>query len=268
MAQMVRTRDTLDDQAPVPPTAAARGRGRGRGRGRARGAARAPARAAAEPVTPGQPEDNATASNDEQWRLERFKKYDPSVFSGLASDDALGFLEQCYRILRTMGISESSGVSFTTFQLRGASLKDAWRAEFEHLCKDAMTFSKYVVRYTSLARHAPALVSTVRERVCRFIEGLIPSIRSSMARELEMDIPYHVSPWGAPVLFVKKKDGFMRICIAYRQFNKVTVKNHYPFPCIDDLFDQLQGARVFSKIDLRSSYHQLKIQEPDIPKTK
>ena len=76
-----------------------------------------------------------------------------------------------------------------------------------------------------------------------------------------------VSPWGAPVLFVKKKDGTMRMCIDYRQLNKVTVKNKYPLPRIDDLFDQLQGASLFSKIDLRSGYHQLKIRASDIPKT-
>ena len=64
-----------------------------------------------------------------------------------------------------------------------------------------------------------------------------------------------VSPWGAPVLFVKKKDGTMRMCIDYRQLNKVTVKNKYPLPRIDDLFDQLQGASLFSKIDLRSGHH-------------
>ncbi|KAL0543736.1 hypothetical protein IC582_018840 [Cucumis melo] len=76
-----------------------------------------------------------------------------------------------------------------------------------------------------------------------------------------------VSPWGAPVLFVKKKDGPMRLCIDYRELNKVTVKNRYPLPRIDDLFDQLQGATVFSKIDLRSGYHQLRIKDEDIPKT-
>ncbi|GKB96710.1 putative reverse transcriptase domain-containing protein, partial [Tanacetum coccineum] len=78
--------------------------------------------------------------------------------------------------------------------------------------------------------------------------------------------PSH-SPWGAPVLFVKKKDGSLRMCIDYRELNKLTVKNRYPLPRIDDLFDQLQGSRFFSKIDLRSSYHQLRVHEDDIPKT-
>ena len=76
-----------------------------------------------------------------------------------------------------------------------------------------------------------------------------------------------VSPWGAPVLFVKKKDGSLRLCIDYRELNKVTVKNRYPLPRIDDLFDQLQGSQVFSKIDLRSGYHQLKIKPEDVSKT-
>ncbi|KAI3806720.1 hypothetical protein L1987_22634 [Smallanthus sonchifolius] len=76
-----------------------------------------------------------------------------------------------------------------------------------------------------------------------------------------------ISPWGAPVLFVKKKDGSMRMCINYRELNKRTVKNKYPLPRIDYLFDQLQSASWFSKIDLRSGYHQLKVGEKDIPKT-
>ncbi|TYK02180.1 ty3-gypsy retrotransposon protein [Cucumis melo var. makuwa] len=76
-----------------------------------------------------------------------------------------------------------------------------------------------------------------------------------------------VSPWGAPVLFVKKKDGSMRLCIDYRELNKVTVKNKYPLPRINDLFDQLQEATVFSKIDLWSGYHQLRIKDSYVPKT-
>ncbi|GJR70748.1 putative reverse transcriptase domain-containing protein [Tanacetum coccineum] len=79
--------------------------------------------------------------------------------------------------------------------------------------------------------------------------------------------PPSSSPWGAPVLFVKKKDGSFRMCIDYRELNKLTVKNRYPFPIIDDLFDQLQGSRVYSKIDLRSGYHQLRVHEEDISKT-
>ncbi|GJX51217.1 putative reverse transcriptase domain-containing protein [Tanacetum coccineum] len=79
--------------------------------------------------------------------------------------------------------------------------------------------------------------------------------------------PSH-SSWGAPVLFVKKKDGSFRMCIDYRELNKLTVKNRYPLPRIDDLFDQLQGSCYFSKIDLRSGYHQLRVHEDDIPKTR
>nr|GEX36902.1 putative reverse transcriptase domain-containing protein [Tanacetum cinerariifolium] len=75
------------------------------------------------------------------------------------------------------------------------------------------------------------------------------------------------SPWGASALFVKKKDGSFRICIDYRELNKLTVKNCYPLPRIDDLFDQLQGSQFLSKIDLRSGYHQLRVHEDDIPKT-
>ena len=75
------------------------------------------------------------------------------------------------------------------------------------------------------------------------------------------------SPWGAPVLFAKKKDKTLRLYINYRQLNRVTIKNRYPLPRIDNLFDLLRAPRVYSKIDLRTSYHQLRVREADIPKT-
>ncbi|GKA83134.1 retrotransposon protein, putative, ty3-gypsy subclass [Tanacetum coccineum] len=74
-------------------------------------------------------------------------------------------------------------------------------------------------------------------------------------------------PWGAPVLFVKKKVRSFRICIDYQELNKLTIKNCYPLPRIDDLFDQLQGLSVYSKINLRFGYHQLRVRDEDIPKT-
>ena len=75
------------------------------------------------------------------------------------------------------------------------------------------------------------------------------------------------SPWGATVLLAKKKDKTLRLCFDYRQLNRVKIKNRYPLPGIDDLFDLLRGVRVYSKIDLRIGYHQLRVREADIPKT-
>ncbi|RVW93540.1 Retrovirus-related Pol polyprotein from transposon 17.6 [Vitis vinifera] len=103
------------------------------------------------------------------------------------------------------------------------------------------------------------------------LPGLPPEREVEFTIDLELldkgFIRPSVSPWGAPVLFVKKKDGSMRLCIDYRELNKVIVRNKYPLPRIDDLFDQLQGACVFSKIDLRSGYHQLRVRGEDVPKT-
>ncbi|GKA69151.1 reverse transcriptase domain-containing protein [Tanacetum coccineum] len=100
----------------------------------------------------------------------------------------------------------------------------------------------------------------------------LPPVRQELSDQLQEladrgFIRPSTSPWGAPILFVKKRDGSFRMCIDYRELNKLTVKNRYPLPRIDDLFDQLQGSSVYSKIDLRSGYHQLRVRDEDIPKT-
>ncbi|GJR28243.1 putative reverse transcriptase domain-containing protein [Tanacetum coccineum] len=117
-------------------------------------------------------------------------------------------------------------------------------------------------------------IPVVREFPEVFPEDLpgLPPVRQELSNQLQEladrgFIRPSTSPWGAPVLFVKKKDGSFRMCIDYRELNKLTVKNRYPLPRIDDLFDQLQGSSVYSKIDLRSGYHQLRVRDEDIPKT-
>ncbi|GJU81239.1 ribonuclease H-like domain-containing protein [Tanacetum coccineum] len=100
----------------------------------------------------------------------------------------------------------------------------------------------------------------------------LPPVHQELSNQLQElsdrgFIRLSTSPWGAPVLFVKKKNGSFRMCIDYRELYKLTVKNRYPLPKIDDLFDQLQGSSVYSKIDQRSGYHQLRVRDEDIPKT-
>nr|GEW78318.1 putative reverse transcriptase domain-containing protein [Tanacetum cinerariifolium] len=108
--------------------------------------------------------------------------------------------------------------------------------------------------------------------VARAPYRLAPSDIQELSNQLQ-ELAYRgfirpsTSPWGAPVLFVKKKDGSFRMWIDYRELNKLTVKNRYPLPRIDNLFDQLHGSSVYSKIDLRLGYHQLRVRDEDIPKT-
>ncbi|KAJ9564395.1 hypothetical protein OSB04_000361, partial [Centaurea solstitialis] len=110
---------------------------------------------------------------------------------------------------------------------------------------------------TAIARSPYRLASTEMEELSNQLQEL---------QNKGFIRPSH-SPWGAPVLFVKKKDDSFQMCIDYHELNKLTIKNRYPLPRIDDLFDQLQGSRIFSKIDLRSGYHQLRVHEADTPKT-
>nr|GEY41356.1 putative reverse transcriptase domain-containing protein [Tanacetum cinerariifolium] len=117
-------------------------------------------------------------------------------------------------------------------------------------------------------------IPVVKEFLDVFLEDLpgLPPIRHELSNQLQELIDRgfirpSTSLWGAPVLFVKKKDKSFRMCIDYRELNKLTLKNRYPLPRIDDLFDQLQGSSVYSKIDLRSGYRQLRVRDEDIPKT-
>nr|GEY41890.1 putative reverse transcriptase domain-containing protein [Tanacetum cinerariifolium] len=112
-------------------------------------------------------------------------------------------------------------------------------------------------------------VPVISVPVVRAPYRLAPSEMKELAKQLQElsdkgFIRPSSSPWGDPVLFVKKKDGSFCMCIDYRELNKLTIKNRYPLPRIDDLFDQLQGSSVYSKIDLRSGYHQLRVREKDI----
>jgi hypothetical protein len=108
----------------------------------------------------------------------------------------------------------------------------------------------------------------ISRRAYRMLPNELAELKVQLQELLEKGfIKPSSSPWGCPVLFVKKKDQTLRMCVDYRPLNEVTIKNKYPLPRIDILFDQLAGAKVFSKIDLRSGYHQIKIRPEDIPKT-
>ncbi|GJS72231.1 reverse transcriptase domain-containing protein [Tanacetum coccineum] len=121
-----------------------------------------------------------------------------------------------------------------------------------------------IKEYSRKWQFYPTMIQILRNSMEVFIEELSNQLQELANRGF---IRSSTSPWGAPVLFVKKKDGSFRMCIDYWELNKLTVKNLYPLPRIDDLFDQIQGSSTYSKIDLRSGYHQLRVRDEDIPKT-
>ncbi|GJY72114.1 reverse transcriptase [Tanacetum coccineum] len=141
------------------------------------------------------------------------------------------------------------------------------RALISHGCEGFLTS----IKDTSLDGPYLASHPVVRDFPDVFLEelrGIPPECEEQLQELLERGfIRPSVSLWGAPVLFVKKKDGSMRLCIDYWELNRFTIRNRYPLPQIDDLLDQLQGAKFFSKIDLRSGYHQLRVKGQDVPKT-
>ncbi|GJW64364.1 putative reverse transcriptase domain-containing protein [Tanacetum coccineum] len=146
------------------------------------------------------------------------------------------------------------------------------KGHYRNQCPKANN-SAYGIAYLLRDKNAhqdPNVVTAVP--VARAPYRLAPSEMQELSNQLQelVDrgfIRPSTSPWGAPVLFVKKKDGSFRMCINYRELNKLIIKNRYPLPRIDDLFDQLQGSSTYSKIDLRLGYHQLRVRDEDIPKT-
>nr|GEZ63337.1 putative reverse transcriptase domain-containing protein [Tanacetum cinerariifolium] len=130
-----------------------------------------------------------------------------------------------------------------------------------------------LVAFSSLSFDSNVSIDSTCSKSCLETVKLLKSQNEQLLKDLKKSELMHLvtktltSPWEASVLFVKKKGGTFRMCIDYRELNKLTVKNHYSLSRIDDLFNELQGSQFFSKIDLRSGYHQLRVQEDDIPKT-
>jgi hypothetical protein len=123
-------------------------------------------------------------------------------------------------------------------------------------------------RKVEFAKELTPGTTPIFKRAYRVSEPELVELKKQIDELLEKGyIRPSTSPWAAPVLFVEKKDGTKRMCIDYRALNEVTVKNKYPLPRIKDLFDQMRGANVFSKIDLRLGYHQLRIRHSEIPNT-
>ena len=117
-------------------------------------------------------------------------------------------------------------------------------------------FSIDLVPGTSLVSMAPY----------RMAPAELVELKKQIEELMAQVIRPNISPWGASVLLVKKKDGSSHLCVDYRQLNKMTIKNKYPLPRIDDLMDQLHGSSVFSKIDMRSGYHQILVKADDVQK--
>ncbi|XP_070056618.1 uncharacterized protein [Nicotiana tomentosiformis] len=129
-------------------------------------------------------------ADDEQRRLERFGRLRPPLFSGSESEDAQGFLDKCQRMLQTMCILETSGVSFTTFSFLGLpsdggrlSRREVLHRQFEQLRQDGISVTQYEMRFSELARHAVWLIPTDRERIMIYIDGLTYQLRLLMTRE-------------------------------------------------------------------------------------
>nr|GEY79330.1 putative reverse transcriptase domain-containing protein [Tanacetum cinerariifolium] len=186
--------------------------------------------------------------------------------------------------VHTLGLVNANRIPWTEFKSM-MTTEYCLATEIQRMEEDLWTLTlkgddieAYNNRFHEPALMCPDLVPNEKKKIERRIASCKVTLPSSTFRNVGISnqlkelqekgfIRPSYSPWGAPVLFVKKKDGALRMCIDYRELNKLTIKNRYPLPRIDDFFDQLQGACCFSKIDLRSRYHQLRVREEDIQKT-
>ncbi|XP_073133833.1 uncharacterized protein [Henckelia pumila] len=167
-----------------------------------------------------------------------------------------------------------------------AALRQAKANELMNLRQGSMSIDEYKLKFFELLPYFPYVSNSSEAKYNPFLQGLNPEIYSLVSinndptsyevlmnrccqaeNTLRRNQDTRTVYWGAPVLFVKKKDVSMRLCIEYRQLNQATIKNKYLLPRIDDLFDQLQGSSMHSKIDLWSGYHQLRVRDVDIKKT-
>ncbi|KAH0722626.1 hypothetical protein KY290_005278 [Solanum tuberosum] len=229
-------------------------------------------------------------------RVQDFVRMNPPEFLGSQiGEDPQNFINEVKKIFEVIQVTQNDRVELAPYQLKDVFPDEPileWKGSslapmglFISYVKARKMISKgclyHLVWVKDSSSETPTLelVTVVNEFPEVFPEDLpkVPPERMAQTELNELKeqlkdllekgfIRPSISPWGIPVLFVKKINGSLRMRIDYRQLNKVTIKNKYPIPRIDDLFDQLQGASHFSKINLRSGYHQLRVRDSDIPK--
>ncbi|GJY51874.1 putative reverse transcriptase domain-containing protein [Tanacetum coccineum] len=245
--------------------------------------------------TGGSGNDGDAQPTDIHVWLERFQKQKPQTFSSASTPvEAENWIAHIEKIFEVLGCGDQFKARLATYKLEGDA-HSWWRAYKQAKGGDAYvaTLSWNDFRDIFFLQYFPYSEKEKCEREYKSIRQLPEETSTDfMKRFLRLAAPYKmapvelkeindqlqellergfirpsVSPWGAPVLFVKKKDGSKRLCIDYRELNRIIVRDRYPLPRIDDLFNQLPGAKFFSKIDLGSGYHQLHVKEQDVSKT-
>ena len=206
------------------------------------------------------------------------------VYQGFESENPYSFMRDFEDVCSAF-LSTGSPLHIICLVLFPFALKEKAKIWFHSLAPNSI-FTWENMRNEFLNKFFPPARTNALMRAIQFVIELVPGtepisippyrMAPAQLNELKAQLEEllskgfirpSTSPWGAPVLFVKKKDGSLRLCIDYRQLNRATIRSQYLLPRIDELFDQLHGSRVYSKIDLRSGYHQLRVRENDVSKT-